>query len=351
MRNRAYMTFLLSLVMAALSLSCTKIDRIYDSGNVEIALSARSSLMTRTTEDYPKEKVFGVYAYTTTLDGGTAWKPALADSDLYLENVRFKSYHDGENVVAKGDGKSYYWPLSGSMLFYGYSPHIEESEDCIKSVSHSPNVQSPTDANAYFAIDFQQKDDPAKMQELMWFDAKDVEGGVSLTKNDDVTVTFRRAHAKVTVNIEYEYYKKVSLRLTECISRGIFYSGATPGWMPDASKDADGNYEYLESYMLFNEERQGDKDKYEGTVSMFMMPQYTDGFFDEVGVQIGGDMMLEFTIKDGDLGNETVVSVPLKNYTEKWEMGRHYIYNISVMPKRIEYGEPIIEIRTDKIAI
>lgn len=345
------MTFLLSLVMAALSLSCTKIDRIYDSGNVEIALSARSSLMTRTTEDYPKEKVFGVYAYTTTLDGGTAWKPALADSDLYLENVRFKSYHDGENVVAKGDGKSYYWPLSGSMLFYGYSPHIEESEDCIKSVSHSPNVQSPTDANAYFAIDFQQKDDPAKMQELMWFDAKDVEGGVSLTKNDDVTVTFRRAHAKVTVNIEYEYYKKVSLRLTECISRGIFYSGATPGWMPDASKDADGNYEYLESYMLFNEERQGDKDKYEGTVSMFMMPQYTDGFFDEVGVQIGGDMMLEFTIKDGDLGNETVVSIPLKNYTGRWEMGRHYIYNISVMPERIQFGEPQIDIRTDQIAI
>lgn len=343
------MTLLQTLAMTALALSCTKTDRVYDAGNKEIALSARSSLMTRTTEDYPEGKAFGVYAYATTLEGGTAWKLALAASGLYLENARFNSHRDGENVVAKGDGASYYWPLSGSMLFYGYSPHIEVSEGCIKSVSHYPNVQSATDANAYFAIDFQQKDNPAEMKELMWFDAKDVEGGVSLTKNDDVTVTFRRAHAKVTVNIEYEYYKKVSLRLTECISRGIFYSGAAPGWMPDASKDAEGNYEYLESYTLFNEERQDDT--YEGTVSMFMMPQYTDGFFDEVGVQIGGDMMLEFTIKDGELGNETVVSVPLKNYTEKWEMGRHYIYNISVIPKRIEYGEPIIEIRTDKIAI
>lgn len=333
-----------------LSPSCTKSGRVYgDKNNVEISMTASSAPMTKgdVVAEFPDD-IFGVYAYASTFSGGTAWKQALAASSLYLDNVKFKCSRNGEGeVIARGDGTPYYWPFDGSLLMYGYSPQIETSQ-CVKSVAHNPNVQSLTDANAYFAIDFQQSLDPEQMEEILWFDAKDVKGGLSLSGESGVIVNFKRAHARVVFNLNYTYYKSVSVKLTECIYRGIFYSGATPGWLPDASQ-TDGKYTYLTSYEMFGDARS--VDEYQSSVSMFMMPQYTDGFFDEVGIQLGGDMLLEITVEDGDLDVSTTVTKSLKDYTEKWEMGHEYTYNINVTPKSIHFAEPEVKITTEPVII
>lgn len=322
-----------------------------DLHQTELSMSAMMSPVTKSNLDFPEGGIFGVYAYASSEPGDTEWKPALATSELYLDNVKFICGRDsGGMPVAHGYESPYYWPGSGSLLLYGYSPHVDLSS-CVRSVAHYPNVQSPTDANAYFAIDFRQSLSPKNMEELLWFDAKDVEGGLSLTKGGPVEVLFRRAHAKVTFNLSYTYYKKVSIRLTECIYRGIFYTGATPGWMPDSSKDAEGRYAYLTSYDMFDVKRGDSEKNFEQSVSMFMMPQYTDGYFEEVGLQLGGDMLLEITMVDGDMGTVTTVTKHLKDYTDRWEMGYHYTYNITVSPKPIEFGKPEITITTEPVTI
>ena len=81
--------------------------------------------------------------------------------------------------------------------------------------------------------------------------------------------------------------------------------------------------------------------------TLYLIPQYTNGHFDVMGTQIGGDIVLDVTVTDM-IPDETdyietsgKVEIKIEDYTPRWEMGKKYTYNITI-DKPIEFGEPVV---------
>lgn len=343
----------LAAILGAVSLvvACSKQSRIPDSQSREITFAPFGSTITKTQSSLGADQVFGVYAYYANCQDGTAWNDnrAWPVATEYFSNVAF----------AKSDGywggtpDPCYWPFEGSLMFAGYCPHENYSGGTITGVDFIPNED---DRNPYIHIEFTQKTIPADMVDLLWFDVKDVVNGQDLPNgvaisNRDLPVHLKFKHALSKVSFEFQdvanYFYLSSIKLKDCINSSEFYSGATPGWLPDIDAVAD--------YELLNVAESDEKPLFNGWTSeeqiLFIIPQYLDGIFPTMTGTLdnGLDVVLEFTLTDG-FGSE-VVSVPLKNFTQRWEMGMHYHYTISVNADPIGFVSPSVTITQQVVSM
>jgi len=333
------------LLTAALASSCTKIRTMPDTTPQEIAM--KNPVMTKAAGEW--EGPFGLFAYSTSAQSGTDWTSVWAGSSPYLDNVAFKK--QGENWLGWDPTSqahhAYYYPLSGSLLFAGYSPHQTQSDGTITGVELIPNGDNN---NPYFRIEFthlvtDKKADMNNMPDLMWFDVKDANSGKTVAKTSEaINVTFRHALSKVTFKFldSQDYYKLKSVAIKDCIYESVFYSGNTAGWMPDISALADYELQIQPETVL--NDWQSDE--------LFFIPQYLDGVFPVLGsgsLDSGVDVILSFTVTDG-FGEQTV-ELPLKDYTPRWEMGKHYHYNVTVNADPIDFGAPSISITQQVVSM
>ena len=339
------------LLTAALTASCAKIRTMPDTTPQEIAMKCLETgtalPQTKAASALPVTASFGIFAYASEEAGETPWYeawPAVADADPYLRDVAFGNI-DYSWVGCDFDAgvkthHPYYYPLSGSLLFAGYSPHQTQSGGTITYVTYNNNLSDVY--NPYLQIKVSQSIVPSAMTDLMYFDFEDVNDGKTVAKSGDaVPVTFSHAMSMVVFNIKHHYHD-VSANLHECIFNATFYSGTNPGWLPDTGtetvKDMTG---------LFggdDNESEGYKQKSE---TLYLIPQYTNGHFDVMGSQIGGDIVLDVTVTDRIPKTENYietsgkVEIKIKDYTPRWEMGKKYTYNITI-DKPIEFGEPVV---------
>lgn len=339
------------LLTAALTASCAKIRTMPDTTPQEIAMKCLETgtalPQTKAASALPETASFGIFAYASEEAGETPWYeawPAVADADPYLRDVAFGNI-DYSWVGCDFDAgvkthHPYYYPLSGSLLFAGYSPHQTQSGGTITYVTYNNNLSDVY--NPYLQIKVSQSIVPSAMTDLMYFDFEDVNDGKTVAKSGDaVPVTFSHAMSMVVFNIKHHYHD-VSANLHECIFNATFYSGTNPGWLPDTGtetvKDMTG---------LFggdDNESEGYKQKSE---TLYLIPQYTNGHFDVMGSQIGGDIVLDVTVTDRIPKTENYietsgkVEIKIKDYTPRWEMGKKYTYNITI-DKPIEFGEPVV---------
>ncbi len=347
------------LLTALLAASCAKIRTMPDTTPQEIAMKCLETgtalPQSKAASDLPETASFGVFAYVTETAGSTPWCeawPAVADASPYLSDVAFGNIASswvGCDFDAEGHKTHhpYYYPLSGSLLFAGYSPHHTQSDGTITGVELIPNGDNN---NPYFRIEFthlvtDKKADMNKMPDLMWFDVKDANSGKTVAKTSEaINVTFRHALSKVTFKFldSQSYYKLKSVAIKDCIYESVFYSGNTAGWMPDISALAD--YELpIQSETVLNNWQSGE---------LFFIPQYLDGVFPVLGsgsLDSGVDVILSFTVTDG-FGEQTV-ELPLKDYTPRWEMGKHYHYNVTVNADPIDFGAPSISITQQVVSM
>lgn len=338
---------------ALLCVSCSKTTVI--TVPEEIAFDAFGMPMTRA--GYPENGIFGVYACQAGCGVNTAWdaSDAWPQASSYFANAAFKNI--GGNWagydIAQGKPDPYFWPLEGSLMFAGYSPHKDASGETITSVAWNPNREDlSVGVNPYLQIGFTQNTVISEMVDLMWFDVKDVNGGSTMTKESGVVnIDFRHALSKVTLNFSgspQDRYKLTSVKLKDCINTATFYSGKTAGWMPDLA------VEKLVDFILLNS-KVDSKVMLNGWTSpenLLIIPQYLDGIFPVIGtgsVDMGIDVVLAFTINDGYGSQE--IEIPLKNYTERWVMGKHYVYNIAVNADPIDFGSPNISITTQTVTM
>lgn len=347
------------LLTAALAASCAKIRTMPDTTPQEIAMKCLETgtalPQSKAASALPETASFGIFAYASEEAGETSWYevwPAVADASPYLSDVAFGNIADSwvGCTFDAGGGKThhpYYYPLSGSLLFAGYSPHQTQSGGTIKGVELIPNGDNN---NPYFRIEFthlvtDKKADLNNMPDLMWFDVKDANSGKTVAKTSEaINVTFRHALSKVTFKFldSQDYYKLKSVAIKDCIYESVFYSGNTAGWMPDISALAD--YELpIQSETVLNEWQSGE---------LFFIPQYLDGVFPVLGsgsLDSGVDVILSFTVTDG-FGEQTV-ELPLKDYTPRWEMGKHYHYNVTVNADPIDFGAPSVSITQQVVSM
>lgn len=345
--NRAAATVFLAAA-ALLCVSCSKTTVI--TVPEEIAFDAFGMPMTRAA--YPEDEVFGVYACQAGCGGGTAWdaSDAWPQASPYFADAAFRNI--GGNWVGydidQDKPDPYFWPLEGSLMFAGYSPHKDASEGTVTSVAWNPNREDlSVGVNPYLQIGFTQKTEISQMVDLMWFDVKDVNGGSTMTKESGVVnIDFRHALSKVTLNFSssQDIYKLTSVKLKDCINTATFYSGKTAGWLPDMDVEKLVDFTLLGSEVLL--------DGWKSPENLLIIPQYLDGIFPVIGtgsVDMGIDVVLAFTINDGYGSQE--IEIPLKNYTERWVMGKHYVYNIAVNADPIDFGSPNISITTQTVTM
>lgn len=350
------------LLTAALVASCAKIRTMPDTPPQEIAM--KTPVMTKAAGEW--EGPFGLFAYSTSAQSGTDWTSVWAGSSPYLDNVAFKKqgeYWLGWDPTSQAY-HAYYYPLSGSLLFAGYSPHKDASEGTVTNVTLNSNA---ADLNPYLAVTFShvtenvatadrtyKKANVTKMPDLMWFDVKDANSGKTVAKTSEaINVTFRHALSKVSLKFTDtgSWYRLKDVRLTGCIYSGTFYSGRTAGWLPDIQNVAD--------YILpIQTQTQNDKTIYpelQGQTfdDLFIIPQYLNGIFPVLGgtVESEVDVKLVFTVTDRDAFGEQTVEILLKDHTERWEMGKHYTYNIAVNADPIDFGAPTVTITQQTVSM
>lgn len=178
------------------------------------------------------------------------------------------------------------------------------------------------------------------MVDLLWFDVKDVAAGKTLAKTSNpIPVTFRHALCRVTFLLSDPegHYQFKKVKLTGLVNEGTFYSGNTAGWMPQLTEDK------LEDYDLMIG-AQNDTPNAFRTKDLYIIPQYLDGIFPTMGeiVDYGVDVALKFTVEDGFGSQE--IEILLKDYTERWEIGKYYQYTITATANQIDFGAPEINV-------
>lgn len=248
----------------------------------------------------------------------------------------------------------YFWPAAGSLYFIGYSPYNSVSPTLRDNISGNDNL--------FLSIDFTQNTEISQMIDLKWFDFWVSSGLSDFSKSFTATgsalpVQFRRALSKVSFSFsdENDYYKLFSLKLTGCLNKATFYTGRIPGWGPDLTdSNADGLADNIVTYVLCDTELssvpENDLNGFMG--SALVIPQYMDGVFDNMSSSAnstGDEVELELTIADltsdgtAVLGTQTIV-LSFKDYIDKWELGKHYTYKITLNSSPIEFGPPTLEI-------
>lgn len=118
MRGFAKIFFMLCVMFIALS--CVDAVEGLDVSEGEICMSPVLSDMTKTraggdTNPYPDGSSFGAFAFYSETEAGQPW---YGTPQKYFENHEFRS----DAGVCSGVDPVY-WPLSGSLIFAGYSPY------------------------------------------------------------------------------------------------------------------------------------------------------------------------------------------------------------------------------------
>ena len=107
---------------------------------------------------YPTTLPFGTLAYY--LPSGNTWKDHKANATLYIP--KSKVVHNNGNWEV--DEKTYYWPKSGSLTFFAYSPFAHEdgtllAVDKVSNTTHDDGIHILNyDVHAHQATDFMVAD-------------------------------------------------------------------------------------------------------------------------------------------------------------------------------------------------
>lgn len=144
--------------IAVLSASCTKnsIDKQdTSSSQAKINFTTVTGRNTKApingTTYKTTDPAFGVFCYV--LPSGT-WASSSASAQTYMDNVQI-CYVSADKIWEPAN--TYYWPLSGSLTFVGYSPF-----GCAGTVSYAPATK------ALKVQDFTVKASAAAQEDLMW---------------------------------------------------------------------------------------------------------------------------------------------------------------------------------------
>lgn len=107
---------------------------------------------------YPDHLPFGTLAYY--LPSGKTWDANKADATLYIP--KSEVVHNNGNWEVRG--KTYYWPKSGSLTFFAYSPFAHEdgtllAVDKVYNTTHDDGIHILNyDVHAHQATDFMVAD-------------------------------------------------------------------------------------------------------------------------------------------------------------------------------------------------
>lgn len=275
---------------------------------------------------------FGIFCYALT-DTKT-WAANSADGQLYMDNVEI-SYNSTDKIWEPAT--TYYWPLSGSLTFVGYSPY-----GCAGTVAYVPGTKTFTVTN------FLVNADADDQQDLMWATTNpDLSNNQSTYTSESATSTlrgvnevFHHALSQVKFNIKKaagldDYTITVNSITFDAYSKGTLtiVNDGTPTWSAQAKQDA----------FVFNTE---------GTDVVAPNNSAEFAAFGKANMTVPQTLVagtqtftLTYSLTKGgvDLGQKTISNLDLLGGTvDTWAANTIYNYNIVIDLAKI-YFNPTIE--------
>lgn len=127
---------------------------------------------------------FGMFCYA--LVDGKNWTANSADGQLYMDNETI-SYNSTDKIWETSS--VYYWPLSGSLTFIGYSP-----KNAAGTVAYNKSTKALT------VTDFEVNSAAASQQDLMWATTQK-----DLTDNQSTYTSEIETSTKTGVNVIFHH--------------------------------------------------------------------------------------------------------------------------------------------------
>ena len=313
-------------------MSCVKSDRIYDGAPNAIEFDPVMSAMAKsivTGTQYPGTVPFGVYASYSSNPAGE-WPSGSTQS--YFENTEFVFKSDNKY----GGSPSVYWPLSGSLVFAGYSPYYPDSG----SVSATFDAATKTLSITNFVSDGRT--------DLMYFlPTLSLSGnyvGV-LDKKNAVPVQFRHALSLISFEIKADplddgRVKLETVTLKNANEKGDFSatcasssSAGTLTWK-NQTKISDSGYAVASSSLpkvLSSSSALTTQDLFVPGSNLADSP-VVEFIYDITYNTIDGSGTVVTVTKE-----DITSSFTIKDYTTEWGAGKKYVYGVTIGLNRIEF--------------
>ena len=311
--------FFFSILAVGALVACTKSEVKFD-GETEIAFAPVSSVNTKVvgaieSTTYPTKENFLVWAYWQDVPAGSD-KNAFNAPTTYIDRKEFKN---ATNKLWKGVEKSYYWPKTGSLVFACVSPADAPFMDNV--------LPTHTLANE-FTFNYANSNNTAETRDLLWANCAASYNEATAGVNG-VPVEFRHALAWITFRVKGNGaaqgdYTINSLTLNQVMTGAHFKSAGNGSW---ESHMTPLNYEVFTGNQPLTASLVDLETNPRGTL---VIPQTQTADYTAT---------LKYTNATGD--NPINETIDLKLGT-RWEIGKHYIYEITFSPKEILIA-PVVE--------
>lgn len=340
-------------IFAALAVAaCAKSEVTYDTANDgELVVVPAASNITKaaiTDGVYPEANHIALFAYHAP--GVTSG--AVSDYSKFVEKYLYDTeyYYTGTDASTKiwsGLKSSYYWPITGSLVFAGYSLQAPTTEG---ERAESPKIGTSV---AYTLADdkleiegYTQSLDPNETFDFLYFGRTNSSFNNRRT-GEPIALTFKHALSWITIKvkggegalIDGRVWSVTNVKLAGVQTTGDFtYTGTADEnkveWtLPTEASDSefvvyDGS-KPLTSAMEAVESV---------TNATLVIPQPATTLW----------VTIEYLSPAGDLIEENI-DINLANYTTTgWEAGKRYIYELTFDPQEITVA-PIVETWPDPI--
>lgn len=330
--------FFFSILAVGALVACTKSEVKFE-GETEIAFSPVTSTATKANvygaiegTTYPTGETFYVWGYWQDVPAGSN-NSAFTDPKTYINGQAFK-YASGQ--LWQGRDKSYYWPKTGSMIFAALSP----VDAPVRVYDNYPISATHKLSENKFLFEYDNPYETHKTVDLLWAN-NTVSYSEATAGTEGVPVKFNHALAWITFRVKGESvtqdggFKINSLTLNSVQTKAQFNSLGNGSWA--------GYENAVKNYVVFTDNLNGSQNLTSALVDLENTPKGTLVIPQSKATDYTAT--LKYTNYLGD--TPIVETIELKLGTG-WEIGKHYIYNITFTPREILLKPEVAEWVTEE---
>lgn len=321
--------------MAVAALSCSKTEVALEGAQSEITVSPVASSITKTAITdgfYPQTNHIALFAFHAPgVPAATSGLDYSKFTETYLYNTEY--YYTGEDNSTRiwaGLKSSYYWPITGSLVFAGYS--LPQPEDGNTASTPIGTVTYDLSSDKLKIVDYVQSHETENTFDLLYFGR--TAGSYNNRRNGEpIQLDFKHALSWIQIQAAGEDGTQVSGRVWSITDVTL------------KSVDTKGTMTYLGTSAADNKVTWSDR----GTpqdISVFsgnktLSDSYEPIENEEDGLLVipQGAKKLSVTVAYKTPAGSPiteVVDIDLGDYTDTdWQAGYRYTYKLSFDPKQI----------------
>ena len=339
---------ILSILAAIAVVACSKTETTYDqTGDTEIVVAPVATMITRAAIAdgvYPEANHIALFAFHSPyVKAGNVTNYALFNNSYLYDTEYYYTGVEQSTRIWAGLNSSYYWPITGSLVFAGYSLQAPETAGTASpQIGESVTYDLVSDL---MKIDgYVQSASPATSFDLLYFGRSSASYNNRRT-GDPISLDFKHALSWITISvkggsgalIDGRKWTVTDVRLEDVHTTGDFtYDGlSTPSvdWeVPSEVTSLPANPSDIVVYTGTPKVLTGSMTVIENTENgTLVIPQAAKNLKVTIAYKspAGADI-------------EEEIDIDLSDYTPTWIAGKRYTYELTFDPQEIKVA-PIVE--------